>query len=746
VNEYLAHSSRVDFGIPAQSYREHVSSVVSAAMANAEAVGRFYRGDREVLIEQVRLAAEFHDLGKLDDLNQEALACGSFAKLPVNHSDAGVAHLFSPPRLHHLAAWTVYSHHAGLPDFQYHRNSKPCQAFRDTEPILGSTTREIVNERLNEYLVRHESVFGCHPAQTGGPVTQHGRGLTPLALRIALSCLVDADHTDTARHYRKHVDIAIPDLDPQSRLALLDKYVEGLARGRRDDRTSMRTAVYYACREAGPESSLYECDSPVGSGKTTAIMAHLLDAACHTGLRRAFVVLPFTNIIDQSVDIYRKSLVCPGEDPESVVAAHHHRAEYESPELRTFAFSWSPPIVVVTAVQFFETMAAANPAALRKLHCLPGSAIFIDESHASLPWHLWPQAWRWLDELVQAWGCHLVLGSGTLTKFWTLPEFSEQTRALPNLLPRATHKAVHAYESSRVSYQSYPHRLDLPEFLEWAMGLPGPRIVVVNTVSSAAVVAGEVSQRSRRASVEHLSTALCPRDIKQTLARVKHRLADQSDTNWTLVATSCVEAGVELSFRTGLRERSSLTSIIQLGGRVNRDGKWPESTVWDFQLSHGGLLKENPSLRVAQEVLGRLFQDGTVGPMAATEAIRMELALDEMRPAADDIRRAEKALSFPAVADKFRVIEADTVTAIVDQALLDRLEAGGAVSPNDIQVLSVQVRRYLMREYGLDPIRALGSLRRYPEMYRWTLGYDDFQGYMAGVIQVFRHRRDGSIV
>ena len=53
-------------------------------------------------------------------------------------------------------------------------------------------------------------------------------------------------------------------------------------------------------------------------------------------LRRIFVVLPFTNIIDQSVGTYRKSLVLDGENPEKVVAAHHHKAEYEDISSRVF--------------------------------------------------------------------------------------------------------------------------------------------------------------------------------------------------------------------------------------------------------------------------------------------------------------------------------------------------------------------------------------------------------------------------
>ena len=116
----------------------------------------------------------------------------------------------------------------------------------------------------------------------------------------------------------------------------------------------------------------------------------LAPAAGAKKLRRLFVVLPFTNIIDQAVEVYRKSLVVPGEDPESVVAAVHHKADYKDPDSRHLAALWDAPVVVTTAVQFFETLAAASTGGLRKLHNLVGAGVFIDESHACLPAKLWP--------------------------------------------------------------------------------------------------------------------------------------------------------------------------------------------------------------------------------------------------------------------------------------------------------------------------------------------------------------------
>lgn len=67
-------------------------------------------------------------------------------------------------------------------------------------------------------------------------------------------------------------------------------------------------------------------------------------------------MLPYTNIIRQSVKVYRKALCLEGEDPAQVVAEHHHQAEFKDMDLRHLTALWRTPIIVTTAVQFFETL------------------------------------------------------------------------------------------------------------------------------------------------------------------------------------------------------------------------------------------------------------------------------------------------------------------------------------------------------------------------------------------------------
>ena len=116
-------------------------------------------------------------------------------------------------------------------------------------------------------------------------------------------------------------------------------------------------------------------DGPVGSGKTTAVMAYQLNQAILKGARRIFVVLPYTNIITQSVEVYREALKLPGEEPETVVAELHCKSDFEDEDTRYLTSLWRAPIIVTTAVAFFETLASNRPGTLRRLHELPGSII-----------------------------------------------------------------------------------------------------------------------------------------------------------------------------------------------------------------------------------------------------------------------------------------------------------------------------------------------------------------------------------
>lgn len=716
----FAHSPDKALGIPAQDYAAHVDGVVKRAMTAADAVARYAMHDGSLLKKVIQLASEYHDLGKLDERNQEILSGKTIAKkLPVQHTDAGTAHLLNNLDVP-VGAALVRSHHIGLPDFIDEQNRNEDSVLRD------DSVRARVDQLLDELVKSHKEVH--QQSLETKPAEFEIKGSASLFFRIALSCLADGDHTDTAVHYGDETGDEPPiDLRPAERLAALDNYINGLKED--NDRSHQRSEVYEACRNSVTNSGIVSCDSPVGTGKTTAIMAHLLAQAERRHLRRIIVILPFTNIIRQSVDIYRKGLVLQGENPEHVVAELHHRADFQDVKSRQFTALWKAPIIVTTAVTFFETLASNTPATLRRLHALPGSAVFIDESHAALPLKLLPLSWDWIKRFASEWGCYWVMASGSLNRFWKIKEFDEKTPEIPEIMPETLRNRLAKYEHGRITYQFKDVPLMAEELVEWVDSLPGPRIVILNTVQSAAVVAKTYENLFQRHAVEHLSTALTPADREKTLNRIKIRLADKDDNDWTLVATSCVEAGVDFSFKTGVREIASLVSLLQTAGRVNRHNNIRAATVWSVILKEEGDLKKHPGLRDSSKVLFEILEDGSrISPELCTAALKREIRL--AGHFLSTLKEHELRLQFPQVEKNFQVITSDTRTVVVGEELIKKLESHYPVDWRDIQKSSVQIWGYRLEKLCIP------EFERYRGMYKWIYEYNDFIGYMAGVLKM----------
>lgn len=713
--KYYAHSPKGN--IPAQEYAEHVLNVRERAVKYARDAGQYSIKDGDLLVRIADMASVFHDLGKLDKENQSVLSGEIKAKsLPKNHVDAGTAHFLHEDKL--LAAISIYAHHLGLPDF-IEESNRESKIFRDSD-LMDETDKLLSSfERIHTQLI-HSSFH----TKTDMP-----QGDLQVFLRMLLSCLSDADHTDSAVNYgRLPKDGKIVTLHPLQRLEKLNQYVETL--GDNSERSLLRHKMYFDCLNADISQNIASCDSPVGSGKTTAVMAHLLTQAAKRGLRRIFVILPYTNIIRQSVETYRKALTLPGEKAIDVVAELHHRADFENEDARHLTALWRAPIIVTTAVAFFETLASNTTATLRRLHELPGSAIFVDESHAALPARLLPLAWRWINIYADEWKNYWVLASGSLSRFWHIPEISQniQNGPVPEIVNDNLRESLSTYENGRISYKSELQPKNVNELLAWISGFPGPRLVILNTIQSAAVLADAFARQFGREKVEHLSTALTPVDREKTLDRIKKRLSDKYDIDWILIATSCVEAGVDFSFKSGFRELGSLVSLLQAAGRINRGGENANAEIWTFRLALDGILIENPGMKTAAEILQGYFERGEeISPALSTQSIKDEIRLGGVKTIFEELLSLENNKRFPHVEDKFKVIDSNTRIVVVNENVAIELE-NGEIDWQELQKNSVQIVYYKLKQLGTQEI--------IPNIYRWNLLYDDFLGYMAGIIQI----------
>lgn len=190
----LAHSPPQP-GMPGDPYARHVFAVRQGAVERAKALLRYSTNPPQGLLKAIDDAAIFHDLGKLDPDIQLALKKGRGSKLRWDHIDAGVMNLSSEKDW--MAAWLVRAHHApGLPEKAEHFTEKTDRRLRGRRQDRDFKERHDeqiarTNQMIEEYVSKHQATVGVHDVETRRPI--HG-----LPMRLALSCLVDADHSDTA--------------------------------------------------------------------------------------------------------------------------------------------------------------------------------------------------------------------------------------------------------------------------------------------------------------------------------------------------------------------------------------------------------------------------------------------------------------------------------------------------------------------------------------------------------------------
>jgi len=319
--------------------------------------------------------------------------------------------------------------------------------------------------------------------------------------------------------------------------------------------------------------------------------------------------------------------------------------------------------------------------------------------------------------------------SGSLAKFWQNPDIISPPEDIPDLLTPELRTRLQVGEERRISVRTHSESLNCAELSHFVLEKPGPRLVILNTVQSAAVLANLM--RANGQHVMHLSTALTPSDRARMVGQIWARLSDRDHTDWTLAATSCVEAGVDFSFRTAVRESCSVASLIQTGGRVNRHGTWASAEVWDVRLQDP-MFNANPDFDAPRRVLAEMLLEGKIGPDISgtiTEALRRELVLKDAREKSERLRKWEAVEEFPEVAQLYRVIDSNTRTVVVDRSLARKLENGERVSWRELLKGSVQI---WAKKLDMLSVR---QFDHFDELYHWTSVYDpDFLGYMAGIL------------
>lgn len=528
------------------------------------------------------IMGRLHDIGKRSCAYQAYIrqAEGEGAERGPDHSTAGACEavrLYG--KLGRLLAFGIAGHHAGLMD----GGGLPARLAKTLEDYEGweADAGPLPTGNALKLPLKAKNTFD--PAFS----------LAFLA-RMLFSSLVDADFLETERFYASSRGEALPERGGMLEQGHLNTIRHHMARHRRDDTPVNRlrsTILDHANAKAALPPGLFTLTVPTGGGKTLTSLSFAAEHALLHGLQRIIYVIPYTSIIEQTAAVFRDEVGLRDAvlehhssfDPDACQPGEGNDSENEGTaglaKLRRDTENWDAPIVVTTAVQFFESLFSARPSKSRKLHNLAGSVIVLDEAQ-SMPIHLLRSCMAVIDELAKNYGASVVLCTATQ------PALRIQDEALP--------------QTDRMQQDRQWQGLDIPAERELApdpLGLYAQlrRVQVEwrrDPVNDAEIAARFASQpqmlcivnsraharelyallrQQKQAGAVHLTTLMCARHRREVLARVRQEL--QAGQPVRLVATSLIEAGVDISFPEVWRAVSGLSSIAQAAGRCNRSGE-----------------------------------------------------------------------------------------------------------------------------------------------------------------------------
>jgi len=517
------------------------------------------------------LAGLWHDLGKYQAAFQTYIrsASGFDAHIEtspgkVKHAIAGAIHAADTHGAYgRLLAYLIAGHHAGLPDWHPDEamGSALSQQLKDQRSTLANAISEGAPAEILDPGIRLPRP----------PISEASE--VHFWLRMLFSSLVDADYLDTERF----MDAARTSQrgDYADIGALRDTYDHYMTETFAVADTSvkmLRAEIRDACLARADEAQgLFSLSVPTGGGKTLASLGFALHHAVQHGLKRVIYVIPYTSIIEQTADVFRR--VFAGIEPAPVIEHHSNLdVDNETPKSRLAAENWDAPIVVTTNVQFFESLYAAKPSRCRKLHNIAESVVILDEAQLLPPEHLQPILDGLRQLIAPRYRVSVVLSTATqpeLSK--TRTRFGEKPLVgLGDARELAPDPARLSRELERVTVSLPSSAEDRREWSDIAEELRQHRQVlcIVNRRDDA-----ETLWRMLASDAIHLSARMCGAHRAEVIAVIRQRLKDGQPVR--VVSTQLVEAGVDLDFPVVYRAMAGLDSIAQAAGRCNREGRLP---------------------------------------------------------------------------------------------------------------------------------------------------------------------------
>lgn len=334
------------------------------------------------------------------------------------------------------------------------------------------------------------------------------------------------------------------------------------------------------------------------------------------------------------------------------------------------AENWDAPAIITTNVQFFESLYGKKSSRCRKLHNIADSVVIFDEAQMLPNDYLLPCV-KAIEELVTNYKVTAVLCTATqpsLNKFFDGLECREiypDVQSLYDFFRRVRYQYIDVEDTGQLAERLNSHHQVL-------------------CITNSKKDAQEIFSLLEGEGVYHLSTFMYPEHRKRILKRIRQDL--KTGLPCRVVATSLIEAGVDVDFPAVYRETAGADNVIQAAGRCNREGKndTDSSIVYVYDLHKKG--NAIPAFIRLPASVAQMIRRDYPDPSSA-EAIKKYFDLlhnfkGESLDKKEILKNIDsRELNFAGIADDFRIIEEEGHAVFIPQGeeaceILELLRAG----------------------------------------------------------------------
>lgn len=607
-----------------------------------------------------------HDIGKYSADFQKRI---NGANIRVQHSTGGANAALEENGKGNAAAWVaafcIVGHHTGLPDGGADVDTK------EDATLLGrlknkSEDLDYKKDVSLKGIMTNEEFQALAALSCKAP--EDYIEFFAFVTRYIYSCLVDSDFIDTENFFEGEKRESLKN-DFEKCRSLLLKYMAKLPQDS-PIRLARTGLLNEAVENIKNDAEIYLLNMPTGSGKTLCsvrLALERIELLKNTSKRkkRIIYVIPYTSIIEQTVDTFEG--IFKGEK----ILQHHSNYYYElkassddedgmAEKIKLASENWDAEFIITTDVQFFESLYHYKSARMRKIHNMADSIIVFDEIHTMPKDYLAP----------------CIRGVGYITRYLN-SEAVFMTATMPNFksifeeyIPFCRVKELVDDRYNAVFKKcGYKYRGELSnEALIKEIGDFKSILIVVNRRQKARELYEELNAAYPDTSVYHLSTYMTGYDRSNTIGRIRQRLSLNEKV--IIVSTSLIEAGVDIDCQMAYRELSGLDSILQTGGRCNREGRGKDSFVSVFCFENE---KMNNEIKIKANITKALFdkyEDISSPDCIAEYYNNYYTQVDEMRKQSiiglGNISHF-KYIPFRTYAEGFKFINSNTVSVIVER-------------------------------------------------------------------------------